>query len=150
VDPASAAEGDSEKEAISGLKAKMEEISNMMKASEENPATQLIAMRSMLGEMDKLTTEGLPMDLKDTVTGLKDYFGRAGKIMLPIFEDIPTEADALKQWVTDSEADPAKLQEVMGKMADLPGIQSLGREAEEMEAAVKTVFEKYGIKFLGE
>ena len=150
--PRPTSEGDSEKEAISALKAKMEEINNMMKVkrTEENPATQLIGMRSMLGEMDKLPTEGLPTDLKDTVTGLKDFCGRLGKVMLPIFEGIPTEADALKQWGTDSAADPAKLQEVMGKITGLPGYQSLGREGKEKQAAAKTVFEKYGIKALGE
>jgi hypothetical protein len=71
--------------------------------------------------------------------------------MLPIFEGIPTEADALKQWGTDLAADPAKLKEVMGKMAGLEsGLQSFNREGEEKMAAAKPVFKKYGIKTLGE
>jgi hypothetical protein len=38
----------------------------------------------------------------------------------------------------------------MGKITGLPGYQSLGREGKEKQAAAKTVFEKYGIKALGE
>lgn len=112
---------------------------------------QLISLRSMLGEMGKLPTEGLPTDLKDTVTGMKDLFGRAGKTILPFFEGIPNDADELKKWGADLAADPAKLQEIMGKMAGLgPSMQSFDGEMKEKQAAAKTVFEKYGIKAPGE
>ena len=147
------AESASEKEAIAALKTKIEEIDNIMKVkpSAENPMAQLISLRSMLGEMGKLPTDGLPTDLKDTVVGMKDLFGRAGKAILPFFEGIPTEADALKQWGTDLAADPAKLQEMMGKMAGLgPSMQAFDGEMKEKQAAAKTVFEKYGIKAPGE
>ena len=104
-----------------------------------------------LGEMGKLPTDGLPADLKETVTGMKELFGRAGKTILPFFEGIPTEADALKQWGTDLAADPAKLQEIMGKMAGLgPSMQAFDGEMKEKQAAAKLVFEKYGIKTPGE
>ena len=145
--PAPAA-GPSEQDAIAALKTKVGEIDAMMKApqSADNPMGPLISLRSMLGEMGKLPTDGLPADLKETVVGMQELFGRVGKSILPFFEGIPTDAEGLKKWQADLAADPAGAQAVMTKMAGLgPAMQSFDKEMKEKQEAAKAVFKKYNI-----
>lgn len=140
--------GASEEAAIAALKTKVGEIDAMMKTppSADNPMAPLISLRTMLGEMGKLPTEGLPTDLKETVVGMQEIFGRVSKSILPFFDGIPTDAEEMKKWQAGLAADPAAAQAVMTKMAGLgPAMQSFDKEMKEKQEAAKAVFKKYNI-----
>lgn len=122
--------------ALKEFKASMGGIKQWMqvqqKAAAQNPLAGLEMLKEMSGKVGKVSTDGLPEDLKKEFVAFQDLLRQ----MAGVFKDMPKDEDEKLTWLKKKGADP----EFRTKM------ELIGKELTKTSSQLREAGKKHGIE----